>query len=287
MKGEKKMREYLKGKMGEDAFDFAKGKLTVADLFKMAKGMGYDGPEDDDDEDVHIDVNVGGEDAEDAEDLEKGARILDVLADALDAAHDERQGDLFETLTKSLRGSEPFADALDEAEGLRKSNADAGALVKSLISGAESAFKLNAAAIESLGDRIDGQHEMTMLNAEAAVSLRKSFEAVTAELGELRKSLGLPDPQGHVTPAPRFPGEGTEAKPVGAVDVQALHAQGMQNLRKSMRDCKAKGDKIGAQKLDAVSAQFASLGAVQRHPRGDEILRGLADGTLIEKITAR
>jgi len=54
-----------------------------------------------------------------------------------------------------------------------------------------------------------------------------------------------------------------------------------------MRECKAKGDKIGAQKLDTVSAQFASLGAVQRHPRGDEILAGLADGSLIEKITAR
>jgi len=190
-------------------------------------------------------------------------------------------------LSKGLRDSAPFADALDEADGLRKSNADAGALVKSLIGGVESAFKLNSAAIEALGDRIEGQQEMTMLNAEAAVSLRKSFETVTAELAELRKSLGLPDPQGHVTPAPRFPGEGAPAKAPGAAAPADLHAQGMQNLRKSMRECKAKGDKIGAQKLDAVSAQFASLGAVQRHPRGDEILRGLADGSLIEKITAR
>lgn len=286
MKGEKKMREYLKGEMGDDAFAVMKGKLTVADLFKMAKGMGYDGdgPEDDDDDpEIEIDVDVKDDD----DDLEKGGRILDVLADALDAAHDERQGDLFEHLTKSLRDSKPFAESGYEADTLRKSNADAGNLVKSLISGAESAFKLNAAAIESLGDRIDGQHEMTMLNAEAAVSLRKSFEQVTAELSELRKSLGLPDPQGHVTPAPRFPGEGAPAKPAGAADPAALHAQGMQNLRKSMRECKAKGDKIGAQKLDAVSAQFASLGAVQRHPRGGEILAGLADGSLIEKITAR
>ena len=282
MKGEKKMREYLKGEMGDDAFNVMKGKLEVADLFKMAKGMGYDGegPDDEDDEDeIDEEVEI------DEEDMEKSGRmILDALADAVGTVNAERQTDLFDTLVKGMRDSAPFADALDEADGLRKSNADAGRLIKSLVSGVDHAFRSVVSVVEALGDRLDGQSELVTLGGEAAIQQREALNGLRGEVAELRKSLGLPDPQGlTATPAKRFPGEGAAHAKVDPADLNALHGEAMASLRKSMRGAK------GAAKvrLGQTSDQIASLGAVvgRYGEKTPEILRGIADGTLIEKIT--
>lgn len=279
MKGEKKMREYLKGEMGDDAFNVMKGKLEVADLFKMAKGMGYDGDDEDEDE-IDEDVEI------DEEDLEKSGRmILDALADAVGTVNAERQTDLFDTLVKGMRDSAPFADALDEADSLRKSgNADAGRLIKSLVSGVDHAFRSVVSVVEALGDRLDGQSELVTLGGEAAIQQREALNGLRAEMAELRKSLGMPDPQGlTATPAKRFPGEGAAAAKVDPADLNTLHGEAMASLRKSMRGAK------GAAKvrLGQTSDQIASLGAVVSRygEKTPEILRGIADGTLIEKIT--
>lgn len=280
-----KMDEFLKGCLDKGAYASLKGaKLSKEDLFKFSKGLGYEDDEDDDDDDVNVHVDVNSHD-EDDDEMEKGARVLDELAERLAEA---RGDDLFDTLAKSLRESEPFQGVLDGFDdGLRKGGFGDDGLVKSLLTGTQSAFKVATSAIDALGEKVEGNAELTMLSAEAAVNMGAAVSDLRAEIDDLRKSLGMPAPVGKLTTAAaRFPSEGASA-PASAKadgDPKALHGRAMERLAKSMREANAANDQAKARKLGSLGARIASVSDVMKHPRGQEILAGIADGDLISKL---